>query len=526
MAPRGRRTRSRAPRTSPAGTAGDTLTGDAAQNDLRGGSGTGADTLSGGDADDNLFGGTGANPGADGTDVYVGGGHVVGDRVHYDGRSAGLVATVGGAGPDGETLNAGIESIVGGEGDDTLTGDAANNQLSRSRRRRHPRRRCRRRTRRRRHPPGQRRSGGHGHVRNPVDRHYRSLDTGGPETDSYNGTENLTGGSGDDTLSGDDEDNTLEGGAGDDVLAGGTGATGSDGSDTFIGGDNALLVPVGDFVTYAGRTDGVFARIGSTLNTDGDDIRSDVENLTGGNGNDFLTGNSDANQLRGGDNGSDTLAGGAGTGPDGADNFRVGAGTATNIDTVTYANRADDIDADLDDLPDAGAPGEGDDISSDADNLVGGSGADLLTGDDDANRLTGGTGTDQLFGLAAGRRPRRSRRRSRQRRLRNERDIRSRRHRPGRPGPRRGPCVCQLRHLRPGPDHAGDEKAPQEDDEAPGEVRLQLADRRDPVRVPPRRARSGQARPPRRQLRALHLAARGHRAQPRSPHDGDPRDRR
>jgi hypothetical protein len=74
----------------------------------------------------------------------------------------------------------------------------------------------------------------------------------------------------------------------------------------------------------------------------------------------------------------------------------MGSGISTNIDTVSYAKRKDDVTADI-----GGGPNDvdGDDISADADNLIGGKGDDALTGDDDANTLVGGKGEDVLVSL-------------------------------------------------------------------------------------------------------------------------------
>ena len=85
--------------------------------------GAGADTLAGGAGDDTLFG----NAGADALD----GGDGV-DRVSYAGEAP-VVVDLGDPGPDGppadpDTL-AGIEEVVGTDGDDTLRGDAGPNLL-------------------------------------------------------------------------------------------------------------------------------------------------------------------------------------------------------------------------------------------------------------------------------------------------------------------------------------------------------------------------------------------------------------
>ena len=119
-----------------------------------------------------------------------------------------------------------------------------------------------------------------------------------------------------------------------------------------------------------------------------DDVRSDVQNVTGGSGSDTLTGSSGNNVLSGG-NGGDTLDGGTGT-----DILNGGAGA----DTVSYALRTAAVAVDLDGIADDGESGENDSIGVDIEDVIGGLGADTLTGDSIANTLTGGAGDDTLEG--------------------------------------------------------------------------------------------------------------------------------
>ena len=210
----------------------------------------------------------------------------------------------------------------------------------------------------------------------------------GDEIQTLGGDDEIAAGLSPDLISGGAGDDTIDGSDGDDIISGGaTDITGADGADLLEGGEGT------DLVTYASRADDVTAAIGATRE---DEIAGDVEDLTGGLGSDALTGDAGPNVLRGGDDGDDTFFGGVGPGPDGADTFRVGGGVSTNIDTVSYANRKDDVTADIgggaDDV-------DGDDISADADNLFGGKGDDSLTGDDDDNVLTGGRGEDVMLSL-------------------------------------------------------------------------------------------------------------------------------
>ena len=56
----------------------------------------------------------------------------------------------------------------------------------------------------------------------------------------------------------------------------------------------------GDTVTYATRTDDVTVTIGGAADVDGDDVQSAIDNVIGGDGDDGLTGDADANALEGG----------------------------------------------------------------------------------------------------------------------------------------------------------------------------------------------------------------------------------
>jgi Ca2+-binding RTX toxin-like protein len=191
--------------------------------------------------------------------------------------------------------------------------------------------------------------------------------------------ENLTGGSGDDTLTGDANSNTLTGNAGADTLDGGLGA------DTLSGGADV------DTVTYASRIYDVTTSLDNVSNDgeagENDDVRSDVQNIIGGAGNDTLTGSLGNNSLSGG-GGVDTLDGDLG-----ADVLNGGNGS----DTVSYASHSNDVVADLDGLADDGELGEGDQVVN-VENLAGGAGSDTLTGDGVGNALTGGAGNDTIEG--------------------------------------------------------------------------------------------------------------------------------
>jgi Ca2+-binding RTX toxin-like protein len=146
---------------------------------------------------------------------------------------------------------------------------------------------------------------------------------------------------------------------------------------------------------------------------EGDDIRDDVEAVVGGAGDDVLTGGDHADMLLGG-NGDDTLAGGLGndsliggngldwfvegSAPNGSDIFNGGAG----LDTLDYSGRVAPIAVSMDGVGanDGDALGEGDNVSADVENVLGGSGNDVLTGNASNNRISGGLGNDVIAGGA------------------------------------------------------------------------------------------------------------------------------
>lgn len=290
----------------------------------------------------------------------------------------------------------------------------------------------------------------------------------------------LLGGMGDDTLTGDDSTikghasdaklrgDTIYGGSGDDRLSGGLGndilygeagddtfdettygdaddnhtldvtydAQGATGADTFVGGDGI------DTVDYSARTAAIRAVMDGDIRTlltilpaittaknDGesgefDNIISDVENLLGGSGPDKLTGNALGNLLRGGA-GDDELVGLAGddtfderTGWDEtaldathpvADDASLSSGDDEIIggdgaDTVDYSLRSVPLDVDM--IGNAqhasnndGATGlENDDVNDDVENILGGLVANALVGNDRDNVITGGPLADALEG--------------------------------------------------------------------------------------------------------------------------------
>ncbi len=126
------------------GSAGDTLTGGVGNDTLEGGPGN--DTLAGGVGNDTLIGGAGADTlsgdagddrfdegsAASGADAIHGGAGL--DLVDFGARTGDLTvvmdgATSSGLAGEGDTIFGDVENLLGGAGDDTLTGNAADNLL-------------------------------------------------------------------------------------------------------------------------------------------------------------------------------------------------------------------------------------------------------------------------------------------------------------------------------------------------------------------------------------------------------------
>jgi Ca2+-binding RTX toxin-like protein len=329
------------------GEGNDTLTG-----------GTGADTLHGGAGNDTLRGATDAaldvaadilngDAGNDlfdagnatnGGDTFNGGADT--DTVSYANRTVAVVVTVGAGSNDGQASEA-----------DTVAGDI-------------------------------------------------EVVTGGA------GNYTLTGGTGDETLNGGPGDDTLSGGAGADILNGDAGddtflSAALDGADVYNGGAGI------DTMSYAGRSAAVVVSLDGVA-LDGEDgeldnVKTDVEDIIGGSGNDTLTGSASDNVLTGGA-GNDTLYGLAGNDTfdegavaTGSDTFHGGPG----VDTVDYSARVAALLVTMgNNTADDGLSGEADDVRDDIENLIGGTGDDVITGNALANNIDGGDGADTLAGGA------------------------------------------------------------------------------------------------------------------------------
>jgi Ca2+-binding RTX toxin-like protein len=194
-----------------------------------------------------------------------------------------------------------------------------------------------------------------------VDAHHASCDTGPPDFPNQPLRARVNLGDGNDVFHGGDEQDTVDGGNGNDEIHGGAGAdrlSGGPGNDLLDGGggdthhrfDPAYANAVsgaypdildggpgadliqgggGDFdrVDYSSRTEPVSVTLDGVANDgqagEGDNVMPDVEDVTGGAGDDFLRGDSVSNTLVGGP-GNDVIDGGGGyqdggEGGDGAD---------------------------------------------------------------------------------------------------------------------------------------------------------------------------------------------------------------
>jgi Ca2+-binding RTX toxin-like protein len=268
--------------------------------------------------------------------------------------------------------------------------------------------------------------------------------TGGPAADNLaggDGNDTIAGGAGDDFVVGDSGDDVVSGGDGNDALDGGEsgfGCVGSGGNDVLNGdaGDDLLCgesgaLPDADALNGGDGLDHAFypGSAGVTVSLDGapndgvpgegDNVRPDVESLTGGSGSDTLVGNDGPNLLDGA-GGADALSGLGGNdvltdsggdvaadredGGAGDDTLAAGAGPDTYAGgdgedaVVDYVGRSAPVSVTLDGNADDGQAGEGDNAGPDVEDVTGGSAADTLTGNASDNELAGGGGDDTIAG--------------------------------------------------------------------------------------------------------------------------------
>lgn len=227
------------------------------------------------------------------------------------------------------------------------------------------------------------------------------------KTDSIVNIENVTGTRGNDIITGDDEVNVLRGDRGNDTLNGGAGNDrlfGDDGDDIFLAssGQNTMYGGAGiDTVDYS--ADATISSISVTLQGEGlagvlvdaysDDFVSQIENVIGTGGTDYLNGDGQVNVLEG-RGGDDFISGGAGLDTlDGGDD-------GANGDTVDYSVvlSNDLVDITLDGANDSTVTigGIDADVIRNFENVLGSLNRDTIRGDAGVNRLDGNTGDDIL----------------------------------------------------------------------------------------------------------------------------------
>lgn len=375
------------------GTASDNLTGNALNNILSGGTAgndilnglDGDDTLTGGAGNDSLLGGAGNDTYAFDADTALGTDTITDaagngtDTLNFTGTSKVVIVNLG---LTNQTINsnlildltaADLENIVGGGNSDNITGDALNNNLS----------------------------GGAG---------------GNDTINGMGGNDLLTGGAGNDSLLGGSGDDTYafdtDAALGTDTI---TDAMGN-GTDTldFTGSSNILNINLG---TAGNQT--VNSKL--TLNL----TAAQIENITGGSNNDNITGNALNNALSGGSgndmlngaDGTDILNGGAGNdsliGGNGDDTYLFDADSALGFDTLLettgggtdtldFSDSSNNVQVDLNSAVSQiiNASLSLSLLNQQVENVHGGTGSDVISGNSLNNGLIGGIGDDQLNGGA------------------------------------------------------------------------------------------------------------------------------
>ena len=226
--------------------------------------------------------------------------------------------------------------------------------------------------------------------------------------------DDLSGGDGDDTLLGlMGGGDVLRGGPGDDTLdpnvaVASTGCPegcpntedildGGPGADLLMSSpeDNYYSTVVADYSSRSSSVtvtrDGV-ANDGGT--SEGDNVAGGIDIVRGGSGGDSLSGGAGPDYLEG-RGGTDSLFGSGGD-----DILLPGSGIGDGVvggdgnDTAAYGDRSANLSLSPDGVANDGASGENHNLL--VENLIGGSGDDLLTGTTGSNGFQGGPGTDHL----------------------------------------------------------------------------------------------------------------------------------
>ncbi|MCW2393507.1 beta strand repeat-containing protein [Sphingobium sp. B11D3A] len=224
---------------------------------------------------------------------------------------------------------------------------------------------------------------------------------------ALNGIVSIDGGAGNDAITGSSGNDVILGSAGNDILSGGDGddlISGGAGNDVIDGGNGT---DTANYSTNTATQTINLALTGAQTISSGDiDTILNVENVIGGSGADTIAGNAAANVLEG-RAGNDTINGGAGDdslfGGDGNDTLIGGADNdiidgGNGIDTISYASNSVAQSINLS-ITTAQTISVGDiDTILNIENVVGGTGADVIIGDGMANSLDGGAGNDTISG--------------------------------------------------------------------------------------------------------------------------------
>jgi len=341
------------------GAGADTLYGDDSLNTL-----SGNDILEGGDGDDSLYGGGGDDTlrGGAGNDTFNGGSGI--DTLDYS--TAGVAITA--------TLNS---ALITGEGADSV--DITTIEILRA-----------------------------GNLADVI-----TMANSGVLSTLYAGAGNdiITGGSQVDTLLGEAGNDTLKGGGGADKLFGGDGDDlfyGNTDGDVITGGENSESN--GDTLDFSDVSTALVINMATgSVNTNASTF-SEIENITGGTGNDTIYGDDQVNTLKGGAGddtiftsvGVDSIDGGSGSN----DWIDFSAITTTpitiNLSTQKIINDGYGNTETIVNVENINA-GSGDDTlygDGMANTIYGNAGADTLSGNDGADLLYGGMGNDSLDGGA------------------------------------------------------------------------------------------------------------------------------
>jgi Ca2+-binding RTX toxin-like protein len=364
--------------------------------------GDGDDIITGGNGKDTINGGNGNDifkaAATDGDDTFNGGAGT--DKADYSARTADLTIVMDGSTDSGESgekdhIGLDVEDLVGGAGNDKLTGNVSSNHIQ-----------------------------------------------GGAGNDTLSGGANSGSCTGDvDTLDGEDNDDTFDQGSAPDC------------GDVMNGGNGIDIVDYQKRTLDLSITLDTAANDGDKASSEKDNVKGDVEIVLGGSGNDTIVGSAQNDELHGGpgadiinggggndilvgDSGDDTLNGEAGddtfveSGSDtyykptaelpGAGNDILNGGThdGLGLDTVDYSKRTTTVVATIciDTSKPTGGPAtnatgqcaddDGETANTEKDkimnvtHLLGGSGDDTLKGGPTDDILEGGDGDDKLYGGA------------------------------------------------------------------------------------------------------------------------------